>query len=121
MDLEERARRLTTPEEVDAFLGAHPTCIVFKASHCHKSDVVFERIRPALETREALPLAMVQVVECRAASNRVEALSGVRHESPQLLLFREGEVVFDRDNWEITESALRGALEELAAPAAPGV
>ena len=116
--LQDRTHWLRTPEDVDAFLNDHPEGLIFKASYCHKSDVAWERIRPQLEERQDLHLGKMQVVENRAASNRVEAVTGVRHESPQLLLMRGGQVVFHCDNWSITASALRAALEKELAPSA---
>jgi bacillithiol system protein YtxJ len=51
------------------------------------------------------------VVEARMASNRVAEITGIQHESPQLLLFKDGKAVFDRDNWDITAESLAEALE----------
>jgi bacillithiol system protein YtxJ len=38
-------------------------------------------------------------------------MTGVQHESPQLLLFKEGKAVYDRDNWDITPESIAEALE----------
>ena len=112
MTLKERITFLTTPEEVDAFLSAHPRAAIFKAGTCHKTSETFREIEPLLEARSGLPLAVIRVVEARPASNRVAEVTGIPHESPQLLLFKEGRPVFDRDNWDITAEAVGGALDE---------
>jgi bacillithiol system protein YtxJ len=41
----------------------------------------------------------------------VAEVAGVVHESPQILLFKEGKAVFDRDNWDITQESIAEALE----------
>jgi bacillithiol system protein YtxJ len=47
------------------------------------------------------PVYIVQVVESRQASNRFSELLHVRHESPQLLIIRNGKAVFHRSHHEI--------------------
>ncbi len=110
MALKDRMRFLTTPEEVDAFLREHPDSAVFKAGTCHKTSETFTHVQAHLEPREDIPLAVIRVVESRPASNHVAALTGVKHESPQLFFFRQGRPVFDRDNWNITDDAVGEAL-----------
>ena len=51
------------------------------------------------------------MVESRSASNHVASLTGITHESPQLIFFRDGKAVFDRDNWDITDLAVAEGLE----------
>jgi len=52
-------------------------------------------------------------MEARPASNHVASLTGIVHESPQLILFRDGKAVFDRDNWDITAEAVAEGLQQL--------
>jgi bacillithiol system protein YtxJ len=110
--LKDRIQFLKTPEEVNAFLQKNSTAVIFKAGTCHKTGETFSHVEALLGPREDLPLGIIRVVEARPASNRVTEITGVRHESPQLFLFKDGKAVFDRDNWDITAEALRGALED---------
>ena len=111
MTLKDRIQFLTTPEQVDAFIKDHPTSAIFKAGTCHKTNETFQHVQALLEPREDLPLGIIRVVEARPASNRVADMTGIQHESPQIVLFKEGKAVFDRDNWDITAEALAEALE----------
>ncbi len=113
MALKDRIRFLTTPDEVDTFLKEHPTSAIFKAGTCHKTQEVFRAVEQHLEPREDLRLGVIRVVEARPASNHVTSLTGITHESPQFILFRAGQAVFDRDNWDITAEALAEALQEV--------
>ena len=117
MALKDRVQFLTTPEEVDAFLLKNSTAAIFKAGTCHKTQETFSHVQALLEAREDFPLGIIRVVEARPASNRVAEVTGVRHESPQIFLFKDGKSVFDRDNWDITAEALQEALEGQFAPA----
>jgi bacillithiol system protein YtxJ len=112
MAFKDRIEFLTTPERVDAFLAKHPSAAIFKAGTCHKTPEGFIHVEQQLGPREDLPLGIIRVVEARPASNHVAQITGIRHESPQLILFRNGKAVFDRDNWDITPEDLRAALDE---------
>ncbi len=117
MTLKDRIRFLASPEDVDTFLAQNPQAVVFKAGTCHKTQETFSQVQPLLEARPDLPLGVIRVVEARLASNRVAEVTGLRHESPQLILFRDGRAVFDRDNWDITGDAVAAALDDRLAPA----
>ncbi len=117
MALKDRVSFLKTPEDVDAFLKANPNAAIFKAGTCHKTNETFAHVQARLEGRDDLPLGIIRVVEMRSASNHVEALTGITHESPQLILFRDGRHVFDRDNWDITDEAVAEGLAMVPVPA----
>jgi bacillithiol system protein YtxJ len=109
--LKDRMQFLTTPEQVDAFVKDHPSAAIFKAGTCHKTNETFTYVQAKLEPRDDLPLGIIRVVEARTASNRVEEITGIQHESPQIVLFKDGKAVFDRDNWDITAESLAEALD----------
>lgn len=118
--LKDRTYTLTTPEQVDAFLRSRPSAALLKLGSCHKNVVALREVETQLATRADLELGLLRVIESRAASDHVASRTGIVHESPQLILFREGRAVFDRDNWDITPEAVAEglrALEELAEPA----
>lgn len=110
MALKDRIRFLTTPAEVDAFLRENPSSAIFKVGACHKTSETFRNVEEKLGPHEELLLGMIRVLEARPASNHVEQLTGITHESPQFILFKDGKPVFDRDNWDITAEDLEDAL-----------
>ena len=116
MSLKDRIHFLTQPAEVDAFLKANPVAAIFKVGVCHKTQETFVHVQKHLEARDDLPLGIIRVVESRPASNHVASLTGITHESPQLIFFRDGKAVFDRDNWDITDEAVALGLEGHLAP-----
>lgn len=59
-----------------------------------------------------LPLfTQVMVIENRDLSNEIESRLGVRHESPQLLLLRDGKVDWHASHFSISEKSIKSALE----------
>jgi bacillithiol system protein YtxJ len=117
VSLKDRVRFLTTASDVDEFLRESGGSAVFKAGTCHKTQETFGRVQEQLEAREDLPLAVIRVVEAREASNRLAEVTGITHESPQIVLLRDGRPVFERNNWSITGEAVAVALQEFFTPA----
>lgn len=115
MPLKDRTSFLTSPAEVDGFLKENPTSAILKAGACHKTPETFVHIQAHLDPREDLKLGIIQVVEARPASDHLAALTGIEHESPQIIFFKDGKNVFDRDNWDITSDAMAEALKAVSA------
>ena len=111
MALKDRILFLTTPEQVDAFVKENPSAAIFKAGTCHKTSEMFQHVQSQLDSRDDLPLGVIRVVEARKASDHVAEMTGIQHESPQLLFFKDGKAVYDRDNWDITAESIAEALE----------
>ena len=52
------------------------------------------------------PVNMVPVIQQRATSNKIAERTGVRHESPQIILLRDGKVVTAISHGSITLARL---------------
>lgn len=112
MSLRERIFDLRTPEAVDAFLGSYPLAAIFKASTSNKTFEAWSLVERAVESRADLALGLIRIPEDRSASNWVEERSGVRHQSPHFILFRDGKPVFDLGNRTIEPDRLGQLLAE---------
>jgi bacillithiol system protein YtxJ len=55
---------------------------------------------------EGVETAIVRVIEERPVSNAIAEELGVKHASPQAILVRGGQAVWNASHWNITESAL---------------
>jgi bacillithiol system protein YtxJ len=109
----DRVVELTTTDEVTAFLQEYPTSVIFKAGTCHKTMQGFGFVQERMEPREDLMVGLIRVVESRPASNLVAELTGLRHESPQIIIFRDGHPVFEANNWGITQDVLEKPFAQL--------
>ena len=56
--------------------------------------------------------ALLEVQHARPLSNALAEVTGVRHQSPQAILLRGGEAVWDASHGRITEAALGEALDQ---------
>ncbi len=117
--LRDRIFNLETPEDVQGFLKENPTSLIFKAGTCHKTMQGFGFLQEKLETRDDLSVGLIRVVQARPASNFVSEQTGIVHQSPQVILYHDGEAVFDADNWDITPEVLDSGLAKAPQGDAP--
>lgn len=90
-------------------LGDAPVWIFKHSLTCGTSGWALDRFRQFVQDRPAddpARYAIVPVQTARDASAQLEALTGVRHESPQVLLLRGGRVLWHASHWRITEKAM---------------
>ena len=106
---------LTTPEEADQFIESNPTAAVFKAGTCHKTMQGWGNLERMLEVRPEIPVGIIKVVENRPASNRIAERTNIVHHSPQVILFRDGQPLFELNNWDITAENLEHFFEQYLA------
>ena len=120
--LRERFFPLHQPDDVDRFLDRFPWSIVFKAGTSDKTVDAWLVAQKALEPRVDVAVGFVRLPEDRPASDRVSALSGVGHRSPQLLLFQKRSALFHLDEFAIVPDQLVPLLgEHLPADVGPPV
>jgi len=82
--------------------------VVFKHSAaCGVSARAYERVAEL-----AVPIMLVVVQSARALSNAIAVQTGIEHESPQAIVFRNGKPVWFGSHSQITAEALRGAIQE---------
>ena len=57
-------------------------------------------------------VSLVVVQRAREVSNEIEARTGIRHESPQAIILRNGEAVWTASHFDITSDAVEKAVRE---------
>jgi len=75
--------------------------VIFKYSNrCYLSEVVFSRLQKDC-CPEKIDFYFLDLVAFREISNKVAEQFDVAHQSPQILLIRDGECVFNESHSEI--------------------
>jgi bacillithiol system protein YtxJ len=103
---------ITDIESLTQFLASSngTPAIVFKHSNtCGISSRAYAEM-----SRLGRPLGLVIVQHARAVSADIEQRTGVAHETPQLLIFRNGEVVWTASHGQIKAAAVEAALAEIS-------
>ena len=94
---------LTSTEQVDAVLrdsGEQPVAFFKHSTTCSISSLAKARLDRAL-VDEDVDVYVLDLLRFRSVSSYLAELSGVRHESPQLLVFKGGQVVYDGSHLDI--------------------
>lgn len=91
---------LTRSHDAPVVLFKHSmTCPISAAAYRQMSQL----------TRE---VALVVVQRARGVSREVEVQTGVRHESPQAIILRNGQAVWSASHFDITAEAVKSAMHE---------
>ena len=72
------------------------------------------QIRRFVETHPAVPVFLVDVIAERDLSRRLAQELGVGHESPQVILLREGQPCWNGSHFEVTAERTRGWQRDFA-------
>lgn len=108
-------RRITTKEDLHRVVehSATEPLLLFKHStRCPISSGAYQELENYLNgaPNEKITYGLIYVVEDREVSNEAAEVLGVKHESPQALLVKDGQTVWHTSHSRITAEALRGIL-----------
>jgi len=102
---------VTTRADVDA-LFARPLALVYKHSMtCPISRAAHQEMDALLAQRPDAPVYMIDVNRSRDASNYVAERTGLRHESPQAIVLRDGQPAWHAAHFSITRDSVAAALD----------
>ncbi len=87
--------------------------VVYKhSSLCELCDTAIAEVEAFSDANPDAPVWMVDVIGQRPLSQRIEAMLGIRHESPQVIVLQRGEPVWNASHRRVTRSRLEAALAE---------
>lgn len=88
-----------------------PVAILYKHSPlCGLSAIARREVRSFAESRPDVPIYVVDVIRDGPLSRAVERRLCTRHESPQALVLRHGEVVWHGSHRSVTANALERGI-----------
>lgn len=105
-----------TESEIDKIMGkSEKPQVIYKHSYsCAVSLFAKSSLESDLESAaEKADLYLINVIAQRPLSNAVAAKTGVRHESPQLLVIHDGNVFWSASHGSVRADKLLEALNEL--------
>ncbi|HEY8552402.1 MAG TPA: bacillithiol system redox-active protein YtxJ [Thermaerobacter sp.] len=107
---------LRTEADLDRLLSGPQPVMIFKHStRCPISAAAYRAFRRFAASRPGVArYGVVHVIEQRALSDAIARRLGVRHASPQVLLWHRGRVRWHASHGAIHEAALAAALAGVA-------
>ncbi|PWW26159.1 bacillithiol system protein YtxJ [Cytobacillus oceanisediminis] len=82
------------------------------SSTCPVSGAAYEEYESFANEHKDLNIYYLVVQEDRPLSNHIAETFHIKHESPQAILFKNGDVAWHASHWKITYDSLEKALEE---------
>jgi bacillithiol system protein YtxJ len=55
---------------------------------------------------------LIEVQGARSISNEIKERTGIAHESPQVIILRNGNAVWHASHWKVTSHAVAQAMQE---------
>lgn len=102
-------------DQATELLAQHDVHVIYKHSPlCSLSQMAADEVRVYRALPEALPITVLDVFADRALSNAIEQVTDIRHESPQVLLIRNGTVVWHASHRRVTAASITDAQRRLA-------
>ena len=107
---------IETENDLEALLASsseRPVLLFKHSNACPISSRAHGEIARLLEGEpdQKFGFGMVVVQQARALSSAIEQRFGVRHESPQAIVIRDGKVVWNASHFDVTRDRVADALE----------
>ncbi len=106
--------KLNSIEEFNQVLEKEHALFILKHSTtCPISLAAFDEYESFSKERQECPIYFLTVQESRSLSNYIAEKFGIKHESPQAILFVNNEAVWNASHWKINTKSLNDALEQV--------
>jgi bacillithiol system protein YtxJ len=94
-------------EELFKLSHSQPVVLFKHSTTCPISATAYQEM-----SRYVGDISLLVVQKSRELSRAVERLTGVRHESPQALVLRNGEAVWNASHWRVRAEEVERAVRE---------
>jgi bacillithiol system protein YtxJ len=85
--------------------------VLFKHSTiCGVSAVAMDEMRDFVESHPDVPVYVVDVLAQRSLSQKATTYMGIEHQSPQIIIVRNGAAAWSASHYEITARRVAAAL-----------
>ncbi|KAB1154392.1 bacillithiol system redox-active protein YtxJ [Flavobacterium luteum] len=96
--------------EIISSSNEKPVVIFKHSTRCSVSRMVLKQFENEFDLDDEVDAYFLDLLEHRAISNEIASRFGVYHQSPQLLLIKDGKSVYDVSHSDIDAGELKGKL-----------
>jgi bacillithiol system protein YtxJ len=97
-------------DEIIALSNEKPAVIFKHSTRCSVSRMALKQFENEYNLGDTLAVYFLDLLEHRNISNEIAARFNVYHQSPQLLLIKDGKSVYDASHSDIDAGELKGKL-----------
>ncbi|PGS56410.1 bacillithiol system redox-active protein YtxJ [Bacillus sp. AFS041924] len=103
--------RISTIQQFDELINSDEKFVFLKHSTtCPISHAAYTEFLAFASAYENVPLYYLQVQDDRELSNYIAEKTAIKHESPQLFIFENGEALFNTSHFSIKKDEIEKAL-----------
>ena len=107
-------KKIASKEEFEQLLENHMFLLLKHSLTCPISGAAFDEYSKFVNEQPAIETAYLAVQEAKPLSEYVRDTTGIKHESPQAILFKNREAVWNTSHGRITAENLEQAFKEFA-------
>ena len=97
-------------DEIVTLSNEKPIVIFKHSTRCSVSRFALKQFESEYDLTDRVDAYFLDLLEYRVISNEIASRFGVYHQSPQLLLIKEGKSVYDVSHSDINAMELKGKL-----------
>jgi bacillithiol system protein YtxJ len=97
-------------DEIVTHSNERPAVIFKHSTRCSVSRMALKQFETEYDLEDKVDVYFLDLLEQREISNAIATRFGVFHQSPQLLLIKDGKSVYDVSHSDIDAEALKGKL-----------
>ena len=97
-------------DEIVALSNEKPAVIFKHSTRCSVSRMALKQFETEYDLEDKVDVYFLDLLEHRDISNAIATRFGVFHQSPQLLLIKDGKSVYDVSHSDIDAEELKGKL-----------
>lgn len=101
---------LSQLDEIVTISDNKPIVIFKHSTRCSVSRFALKQFESEYDLTDSVDAYFLDLLEYRVISNEIASRFGVYHQSPQLLLIKEGKSVYDVSHSDINAMELKGKL-----------
>ena len=94
-------------DEIIALSKEKPVLIFKHSTRCSISRFALKQFENEFDLQNQIDAYFLDLLEFRAISNEIASRFGIMHQSPQLLLIKEGKVLYDASHSDIQANELK--------------
>ena len=94
-------------DEIIALSKEKPVLIFKHSTRCSISRFALKQFENEFDLQNQIDAYFLDLLEFRAISNEIASRFGIMHQSPQLLLIKEGKVLYDASHGDIQANELK--------------
>jgi bacillithiol system protein YtxJ len=101
---------ISDPKKLDELLtesNERPVVLFKHSEHCSISSWAYRELETLSD-----PIKLVVVQSARTLSNEISTRMGIKHESPQAIVLRNGKPVWTGSHGQVTAAAITQAIRE---------